>query len=190
MWHKHKNMQYSLQELIVPEYDDVHDLQVISIWGSNIREGSGGDPGTASVFRRVYRDPGTCEKFKIRSWVKLKHPFNHDEFVKSLLAQFSMSSSHQAEVTEEDSPMKAKLMQQMREQRYLVVLEDVFMLEEWALIRIYLPDYKNGSWIVLSTPQLRIALPCIGAPCEVLDRASTVPGDNQFLCAFYKTKVI
>jgi len=52
-------MQYSLQELIVPEYDDVHDLQVISIWGSNIREGSGGDPGTASVFRRVYRDPRT-----------------------------------------------------------------------------------------------------------------------------------
>jgi hypothetical protein len=36
MWHKHNNMQYSLQEWIVPEYDDVHDLQVISIWGSNI----------------------------------------------------------------------------------------------------------------------------------------------------------
>jgi len=44
-----------------------HDLQVISIWGSNIGEGSGGDPGTASVFRRVYRDPRTCEKFKIRA---------------------------------------------------------------------------------------------------------------------------
>ena len=190
MWHKHNNMQYSLQELIVPEYEDVHDLQVISIWGSNIREGSGGDPGTASVFRRVYRDPRTYGKFKIRAWMKLMHPFNHDEFVKSLLAQFSMSSSHQAQVTEEDNLTKAKLMQQMREQRYLVVLEDVFMLEEWALIRIYLPDYKNGSRIVLSTPQLRIALPCIGAPCEVLDRASTVPGDNQFLCAFYKTKVI
>jgi hypothetical protein len=94
----------------------------------------------------------TYEKFKIRAWMKLMHPFNHDEFVKSLLAQFSMSSSHQAQVTDEDNLTKAKLMQQMREQRYLVVLEDdVFMLEEWALIRIYLPDYKNGSWIVLST---------------------------------------
>jgi hypothetical protein len=128
MWHN-DSMRYSLQELVVPKNDDDHDLQVISIWGSNIGEGSGGDPGTASIFRRVYRDPRTCEKFKIRAWVKLTHPFNHDEFVKSLLAQFSMSSSHQAEFTEEDNLVKAKLMQQMGEQRYLVVLEDVFTLE-------------------------------------------------------------
>jgi len=92
-------MQYSLLELIVPEYDDVHDLQVISIWGSNIREGRGGDPGAASVFRRVYPEPRTYEKFKNRAWMKLMHPFNHDEFVKSLLAQFSMSSSHQSPST-------------------------------------------------------------------------------------------
>jgi hypothetical protein len=49
--------------------------------------------------------------------------------------------------------MKAKLMQQMREQRYLDVLEDVFTLEDWALIRIYLPDYKanlNGSFTLVS----------------------------------------
>jgi hypothetical protein len=187
MWHS-DNGRYSLQGLVVPEYDDDHDLQVISIWGSNI-QGSGGDLGTTSIFRRVYRDPRTCQKFKIHAWVKLTHPFNHDEFVKSLLAQFSMSSSHQAEVTEEDHLMKAKVMEQMREQRYLVVLEDVFTLEEWALIRMYLSDHKNGSRIVLSTPQLRIALPCTGAPCEVLELRQ-IPGDDQFLCAFFKTKVI
>ena len=115
--------------LIAPEGEDDHDLQVISVWGSSTNTGGGGaDLGTVSIFRKAYHDPEICKNFNVRAWVKLTHPFNHDEFVKSLLAQFSMSSSHQAEVTEEDSPMKAKLMQQMREQRYLVVLEDVFIL--------------------------------------------------------------
>jgi hypothetical protein len=80
---------------------------VISIWGSNI-EGSGGDPGTVSIFRRVYRDLTTCEKFKIRAWGEAEaslQGFNHDEFVKSLLDQFSMSSSsHQAELRKKTAP--------------------------------------------------------------------------------------
>jgi len=195
------NLQQEL--LIAPEGENDDDLRVISVWGSSSSTGGGGGGaavlGTASIFRKAYRDPKICENFKIRAWVKLRHPFNHDEFVKSLLAQFSVSS-HQAntgvdfswtrmksaEVMEADNQlMKAKLMVQ----RFLVVLEDVFTLEEWDVIRMYLPDSKNGSRIVVSTPQLGIALiMCTGEPYQVSELRK-FPGDNQFLCAFFKNKV-
>nr|CAB3446014.1 unnamed protein product [Digitaria exilis] len=113
----------NLQELIAREDDDLH---VISVWGS-----TGGDLGTASILRKAYCDPKICREFKSRAWVKLMHPFNHDEFVKSLLAQF-YATSHQADAgldlwtrmkaeATEDNLMKAKLMmQRMREQRHEV----------------------------------------------------------------------
>ncbi|XP_066374121.1 disease resistance protein PIK6-NP-like [Miscanthus floridulus] len=118
----------NLQELITSVDDGP---QVFSVWGSTV----GDDLSTASILTEAYWDPKICEKFKSRAWVKLMHPFNQDEFVKSLLAQFYASSSHQAnagvdfwtrmkpEVTEEDK--LPKLMQKMSEQRYLVVLENV-----------------------------------------------------------------
>jgi len=80
----------NLQELIDREDDDLHVISV-SVWG-----GTGGDLGTASILRKAYCDPKICREFKGRAWVKLMHPFNHDEFVKSLLTQF-YASSHQAD---------------------------------------------------------------------------------------------
>lgn len=76
-------------------------------------------------------------------------------------------------------------MQQMTEQRYLVVLEDVFAVAEWDVIRTYLPDRKNGSRIVVSTPQLGIALLCAGEPYQVSELRQ-LSQQQQFLCAFSK----
>jgi hypothetical protein len=176
----------NLQDLIGASGDD--GLQVISVWGSTV----GDDLGTTSILTKAYWDPEICEKFKSRAWVKLMHPFNHDEFVKSLLAQFYASSSHQAndadavDFREEDKLLK--LMQEMREQRYLVVLENVVAVAQWNVIRMYLPNSKNGSRIVISTPQLGIALLCAGEPFQVSE-LTKFHGDNQFLCAFFKNKV-
>ncbi|RLN08372.1 hypothetical protein C2845_PM11G20380 [Panicum miliaceum] len=175
----------NLQELIAREDDDLH---VISVWG-----GTRGDLGTASILRKAYCDPKLCRKFEGRAWVKLMHPFNHDAFVKSLLTQFYATSLQadavvdfwtrmKAEVTEDDL-MKAKL--RMTEQRYLVVLEDVFTVAEWDLIRIYLPDSKNGSRMVVSTPQIGIALLCAGEPYQVSELRQ-LSQQQQFLCAFSK----
>jgi hypothetical protein len=188
------NMRDLQQELLIAREagEGGHDLRVISVWGSGSTGGGGAaDLGTASILNKAYCDPDICEKFKICAWVKLTHPFNHDEFVKSLLAQFYASSSHQAEVVTQDNLnlMKAKLMQQMREQRYLLVLEDVLTVAVWHVIRLYLPDSKNGSRILLSTPQLGIALLCTGEPYQVSDLRN-FSGDNKFLCAFSKKEKV
>jgi hypothetical protein len=182
--------------LIAREGD--HDLRVISVWGSTSSTGGVGgggaaaaaDLGTASIFRKAYCDPEIYEKFRSRAWVKLMHPFNHNEFVKSLLTQlFATSHQANAEFTE-GNLMRAKraMMQQMRRKRYLVVLEDVLTVAEWDVIRMYLPNSKNGSRILLSTPQLGIALLCTGEPYQVSELRKFY-GDNRFLCAFFQNKV-
>ncbi|XP_037417117.1 disease resistance protein Pik-2-like [Triticum dicoccoides] len=160
-----------LQELITRKGND---LQVISVWGSK-----GGDLGTTSIFREVYTNPKICEEFKCRAWVKLKHPFDPDEFLESLLTQFYLSY-HQAKVGA-DIVMKAKLKQYMITQRYLIILEEVSTVMQWDAIKTHFLDSKNGSQIVVST-QLGVALSCTEEPKLVseLSRFS----DGHSLCAF------
>ncbi|KAF6992205.1 hypothetical protein CFC21_009220 [Triticum aestivum] len=163
-----------LQELIMGEGSD---LQTISVWGS-----SAADLGTTSIFSMLYGDPGICRAFKRRAWVKLTHPFKPDEFIKSLLTQFYVSS-HQKNIAV-DRLTEAELMQQVNAHKYLIILEEVFSVVDWDAIRVCLPDNENGSRIIVSTKQLRTALLCTGGPYKVseLRRFS----DDQSLCAFSK----
>uniref|UniRef100_A0ACD5ZZ35 Uncharacterized protein n=1 Tax=Avena sativa TaxID=4498 RepID=A0ACD5ZZ35_AVESA len=85
--------------------------------------------------------------------------------------------------TEEYHLIKAELMQQLRNQRYLIILEDLFSVVEWDVIRMYLPDSKNGSRIVVATRQLALALSCTGDPYQVSDLRQF--SDGQSLCAFF-----
>ncbi|CAN6243713.1 unnamed protein product [Urochloa humidicola] len=165
-----------LHDLIAREGSD---LEVISVWGS-----AAADLGTAAIFRKAYCDPKICQEFKTRAWVKLMHPFNPDQFLKSLLTQF-YECSHRAVVDVVDRlGDRAELINQVKEHKYLVILEEVSTVVEWNAIKRYLPDNKNGSRIVVSTQDLGIALLCPGEPYLVweLGRFS----DGQSLCAFSK----
>ncbi|XP_047050340.1 uncharacterized protein LOC124655505 [Lolium rigidum] len=164
----------NLEKLIMSEGSD---LQMISVWASTTA-----DLGATSIFSILYGDPEIRRAFKRRAWVQLTHPFKPDEFLKSLLTQFYLSS-HQENI-DVDHLTKAELMQQVKAHKYLIILEDFFSVADWDAIRVCLPENENGSRIIVSTKQLRNALLCIGGTYQVseLRRFS----DDQSLCAFSK----
>ncbi|CAM0908527.1 unnamed protein product [Alopecurus aequalis] len=161
--------------------------EVISLWGS---PGSPIELGTTAIVQKVYNDPEICQEFKIRAWVKLMHPFNLEEFLKTFLTQLYAISPHNQEnlepcfrTSKEYHPIKAKLMKQLNQQRYLIIVEQLSTIVEWDAIRLYLPDNKNGSRIVVTTQQLGVALSCTGKPYQVSDLRQFSEG--QSLCAFF-----
>ncbi|KAM0827938.1 hypothetical protein ACQ4PT_067870 [Festuca glaucescens] len=159
----------NLQELITREGTD---LEVISIWGS-----TRGDLGATPILREAYYDPKICQEFKSRAWVKVVHPFNPDEFLGSLLTRLYASSHTRYEGV--DNLKQGELMQQVKEHKYLLVLEQVSSVAEWDDIRMCLPDSQNGSRIIMATQDLGIALLSAGQPylvselCRFSDGQST-----------------
>ncbi|XP_066334177.1 disease resistance protein Pik-2-like [Miscanthus floridulus] len=150
------------------------ELQVISICGT------GGDHGKISIIRKAYGDQRIHKNFQCRAWVKLQHPFNPHEFIRSLVAQFYTNSCEalgggevgvraltMMEGSQGAYSLTQEFVQQVNKQRYLVVLEDLSTISQWDDIRTYLPDMKNGSRIVASTHDLEIASLCPGEPCLV-----------------------
>jgi hypothetical protein len=71
----------------------------------------------------------------------------------------------------------------LKNTRYLVVIEGLSNMEEWHAIRTYLPDGKNRSRIVVSTPHLEIARLCAGKNHQVLELKKSP--DNHSVYAFF-----
>jgi hypothetical protein len=111
-------------------------LQVISVCVS------ASDLGNASIIKKAYSHPEICRNFKYRAWVKLLH--EQPGAILSNVQQF---------------------MEQVNNQRYLIVLEDMPTKEEWDTIKKYLPDSNMGSRIIVSTQYFAVARFCTGIPC-------------------------
>jgi hypothetical protein len=170
---------------------DAADLQVISVWGA------GGGNGTTAIIRKSYSDPEINHSFTCRAWVNLTHPFSPHEFVRSLMAHFYANScqerqgaiigidvltSMDASATQGD--LLSEFVQLVDKNRYLVVLEDLTTMAQWDSIRTFLPDRKNGSWIIVSSQQYEIASLCVEHPYQVLD-LKQLPAESS-VCAFLR----
>jgi hypothetical protein len=187
-----RRRQHILGDLtqLITKKDDA-DLQVISVWGA------GGGIGTTSIIRQSYSDPEVSHSFTCRAWVNLTHPFNPHQFVRSLTAHFYANScqerqgeiigidvltSMDASATQGD--LLNEFVQLVDKNRYLVVLEDLSTMAEWDSIRTFLPDRKNGSWIIVSSQQYEIASLCVGHPYQVLD-LKQLPAEHS-VCGFLR----
>ncbi|KAF7087789.1 hypothetical protein CFC21_090951 [Triticum aestivum] len=78
-----KSSVVDLHQLI--NSNDVN-LRVIAMWGTC------GDVGKTSVIQEIYDDPKVLKRFGFHAWIRLMHPFNPQEFLRSLLRQFYENS--------------------------------------------------------------------------------------------------
>jgi hypothetical protein len=78
--------------------------------------------------------------------------------------------------------------QKEKNNRYLIVLEDLCTMVQWDAIRSYLPDRKKGSRIVVLTHHPVVASQCTGEPCRVSEVDQFSPGDS--VRVYYKEVLI
>ncbi|KAF8700237.1 hypothetical protein HU200_034617 [Digitaria exilis] len=147
--------------------------RVIALWGTR------GDLGVTSIIKEAYEGEVIRQKYRSRAWLKLAYPFNPREFIGSLAEQVYGNSG--VEIIDIDVPTNAEqvakytdlvknFVEQIKEHRYLVVLEGLSNMSEWQAVLTYLPDNRNGSRIVVSTKHLEIARLCAGESYQGFQR--------------------
>ncbi|XP_040384522.1 disease resistance protein Pik-2-like [Oryza brachyantha] len=193
-----------LIKLITEKSGDDHLLRVISLWAT------GDDLGTVSIIRNMYDDPRIKDSFRCRAWVKVTHPINPHELVRSLVVQFYANYSCQEPLgrdalswlllkykrqrdalswTETSAgDLVKEFLRQVETHRYLIILEDLSSVVQWDAIRPYLRGSNNRSRVVVSTRNHEIASLCTGKPYRVseLQRISL----NQSICVFFNSGIV
>ncbi|XP_044410491.1 disease resistance protein Pik-2 isoform X2 [Triticum aestivum] len=153
------------------------DLRVIALWGTC------SDLGKTTAIQEVYDDHEVLQRFGFRAWIRLMHPFNPQEFLKSLLKQFYENSHDEVGEAEQETSVGANVLAMMRKMdqsdlirefnvqlcsnSYLIVIDDLSTIVQWHCIKKYFPDNKKQSRIIVSAQQVEIARLCIEKPCQV-----------------------
>jgi len=169
-------------------------LRVIALWGT-----SSSDLGEISIIRSAYEDPMIHKNFDCCAWFTLTCPFNQTDFIRSIIRQIYVNSLQETG-EEGKSAIRAQVLRMMATMKedglahefkrylnfksYLIVLNGIHTIEEWACIKTCFPDNKKGSRIIVSTEKVEVASLCIGSEDEALVHKKLFA--DQSLYAFYK----
>jgi hypothetical protein len=147
---------------------DISSLLIVSICGSTAT--------VNSLIGMAYdKLAAVTSRFRCRAWVTVRHPFNLDEFIRSLLRQFLANDADaQAEgghhvsvdalesIETMGSPQLVRsLSENLEHKTVLLVIDDVSTREEWDSIKLYFRSgVKNSSRIIVTSQREDVARYC------------------------------
>ncbi|XP_037454340.1 disease resistance protein Pik-2-like [Triticum dicoccoides] len=148
-----KSSEVDLHQLITNNHVD---LRVIAMWGTN------GDLGKTSAIQDVYDDPKVSKRFGFCAWIRLMHPFNPQEFLRSLVRQF-YENSHDMVGEPSFNPQKflQSLVRQLNENTHDVVgkaeqetsvgavLAKMEKMDQSDLVHVFNAQLCSSSYLVV-----------------------------------------
>ncbi|XP_071914937.1 putative late blight resistance protein homolog R1A-3 [Coffea arabica] len=106
--------------------------------------------GKTTLAKNVYSDPSIKFHFHIYAWCTVSQVYSKHNLLLQILCVIDSRSSDQYHKMNEDD-LAAKLYQQLKGKRYVIVLDDVWDIEGWNLLKHSLPDDCNGSRVLLTS---------------------------------------
>jgi hypothetical protein len=143
-------------------------LVVIAVWLMKDPAAADGGARAASLIGEIFDD---AERFQCRAWVTATHPVSVTEFLRALVRQVHANDSVPPSLValgDTETMGTEELMKEaahhLGEKRYLVIVEDVCTRPVWDWIKLFLPDHRNGSRIIVTSRRADVARHCAGRP--------------------------
>ncbi|KAL1561243.1 putative late blight resistance protein R1A-3 [Salvia divinorum] len=111
-----------------------------------------GGVGKTTLARKLYEDPLIVDRFAYRAWTTVSQDYNMRQILKSLLRCITGN-----ECDGRNDELKDMLYRSLSGRKYLIVLDDIWSTKFWDEMRMYFPDYNNGSRIVITTRESDVA---------------------------------
>ncbi|KAL4185556.1 hypothetical protein AMTRI_Chr10g6550 [Amborella trichopoda] len=111
-----------------------------------------GGAGKTTLAKRVYNS--LKSSFTSSAWVTVSQTFRIVDILESIIKEFGViSTERSSNETERELPSRRLnyLNNHVREERFLVVFDDVWQAEVQNLVDFFLPEYDNGSRIIITT---------------------------------------
>nr|GLL25820.1 disease resistance protein RPM1-like isoform X5 [Ipomoea trifida] len=131
-----ENSKQSLIKLLLGAVDD--DLRVHAVVGM-------GGLGKTTLVKKAYDDAQVTKHFQRRVWVTVSETFKIEELLKDVIKQLGNAANG-------DSTELIKSVRNiLSEQRYIIVLDDVWSFDVWRDIKYAFPRQRFGSRVVITT---------------------------------------
>ncbi|XWS49322.1 hypothetical protein CRYUN_Cryun13aG0153800 [Craigia yunnanensis] len=133
--------------------DSGTERKVISLSGM-------GGLGKTTLAKQVYDDAEVKKHFPVHAWITVSQYFKLEGLLKDMIQQLSrVISKPVPEGVDSMSSYQLKtiIKNWLRKRRYLIILDDVWRIDEWYAIKFALPANNFGSRLMLTTRNVGLA---------------------------------
>ncbi|KAA8519401.1 hypothetical protein F0562_013657 [Nyssa sinensis] len=123
-------------------------LEVISIVGM-------AGLGKTTLAKKVYDDPLVVYHFYIRGWTYVSQVFQKRDLLLGILTSFVQQENKIYGMS--DAELGERLYKCLKERRYLVVMDDIWLIEAWNDIKKHFPNDNNGNRILFTSRMIDVA---------------------------------
>ncbi|XP_031098049.1 uncharacterized protein LOC116002146 [Ipomoea triloba] len=111
-----------------------------------------GGIGKTTLARKIYEDASIISYFDCRAWVTISQDYNRTQVFQCLLR-----SLDPAEASHNNTGLAEKVYKSIKDQRYLIVVDDIWSTNVWDDLMRCFPDDNIGSRILLTTRHKNVA---------------------------------
>ncbi|KAL8547396.1 hypothetical protein ACS0TY_006936 [Phlomoides rotata] len=120
-----------------------------------------GGIGKTTLARHVYDDPYFVYHFDIRAWITIPQFKKGEDNLRVILTSLLCclpGNLTDVMLREENELLGVRLYKRLIGGRYLIVLDDMWVTDDWDDVKRFLPDNKNGSRIMVTTREKDVAI--------------------------------
>lgn len=116
-----------------------------------------GGLGKTTLAQKVYNNDDVQKCFSYRAWVCVSQEYKLKDLLEKIAKMVMGLRKEELEKMDMDDLVEA-LSGFLRERRYLIVLDDIWEVQVWNGLKIVIPDTMNGSRVLLTTRDKKLAL--------------------------------
>nr|XP_027118385.1 putative late blight resistance protein homolog R1A-3 [Coffea arabica] len=114
--------------------------------------------GKTTLAKKVYNDSSVICNFHIRLWCTVSQAYSIKNVLLQILCYEGKHSNMDDKLKNMDEYLLLEnLYKKLKENRYLVVFDDIWDIKLWNELRISFPDDKKGSRIIFTSRSSNVA---------------------------------
>ncbi|KAG6773238.1 hypothetical protein POTOM_020499 [Populus tomentosa] len=118
-----------------------------------------GGVGKTTLAKKVYDNHRVKEHFRYHAWITVSQSYHTTELLRSMLKGFykAINEPFPDKKMDKDEELIEEIKEKLRQDRYLVVFDDVWEIGFWGIVELALLDHGNGSRILVTTRKKDVA---------------------------------